>query len=547
MKVSDWKAFNGKRKVLLFYANPENRFPIMPVGMGYVATRLQNLGHRVEVVDLLIEKDWPKKVCSSLLEFGPDIIGISIRNWDSSSWENYLQYGDVVRDYVVKPAREVSKAPILIGGPAVNMMTERILKHIGADFAAWGDGEVTAVSFVESWKPGMNEIKIPGIISQTNTEKKNNESSIKKTKNPCLIRDLNLQARSELGKWISLKPYTKNDVSFIFGRYPIQTKRGCPFQCIYCTYPSLEGNSYRLRNVVGIVDEIEEAHQRWGVQYFEFIDSIFNHPSGWAEEICEEIIRRKLKTKLAVMGIHPLYLTKQLIRLMEKAGFYEITISPDTASNKLLKQTGKIFTSSDILIEAATILKDSRIAVTWSFLFGLPGENAETVEETLNFIRNQMSPTHLAICGVGCRVYSGTKLADMVIEEGIVKETFDWLKPLFYEPKDITLSEINVLLRKEAVKTPNIIFWYDQDKVTIFEKFIGIVISKIVYFREKFFQKQYPMHKLIISANRHRVKLLQKKYMESKNFHDSNTGGFNKGMPKSFDNYLKNKFDKQKK
>ena len=77
----------------------------------------------------------------------------------------------------------------------------------------------------------------------------------------------------------------------------VQTKRGCPFQCIYCVYPQLEGRRYRLRSPEAVVEEIENVAVRSKVRHFFFVDSVFNDPREHALAICRELGRRRLPVR----------------------------------------------------------------------------------------------------------------------------------------------------------------------------------------------------------------------------------------------------------
>ena len=83
----------------------------------------------------------------------------------------------------------------------------------------------------------------------------------------------------------------------------LQTKRGCPFSCIYCTYPLLEGKEVRLRKVEEVVDEIRHLTQEQGLDYIYFVDDIFNYPPSFAEALCREMVERKSMSNGAPLSI----------------------------------------------------------------------------------------------------------------------------------------------------------------------------------------------------------------------------------------------------
>ena len=76
----------------------------------------------------------------------------------------------------------------------------------------------------------------------------------------------------------------------------IQTKRGCPFNCIYCTYPVIQGKKVRMRSPENVCSEIESLLED-GVDNIFIVDNEFNYPVEHAQAICREIIHRDLSVK----------------------------------------------------------------------------------------------------------------------------------------------------------------------------------------------------------------------------------------------------------
>jgi radical SAM superfamily enzyme YgiQ (UPF0313 family) len=77
----------------------------------------------------------------------------------------------------------------------------------------------------------------------------------------------------------------------------IETKRGCPYSCAYCVYPKLQGGRLRCRPPADVVDEMEALQKEFGVESFHFTDPVLNIPHGHLEDICREILRRRLKVR----------------------------------------------------------------------------------------------------------------------------------------------------------------------------------------------------------------------------------------------------------
>ena len=79
----------------------------------------------------------------------------------------------------------------------------------------------------------------------------------------------------------------------------MQTKRGCPHKCTYCTYPAIEGDTIRYRLPDDITDEVERLQKDYGVNTIYFTDSVFNDNDEGYLEIAEALIRKDIKIKWA--------------------------------------------------------------------------------------------------------------------------------------------------------------------------------------------------------------------------------------------------------
>src|SRR5207237_7120815 len=121
-----------------------------------------------------------------------------------------------------------------------------------------------------------------------------------------------------------------------------------------------------------------------------FTDSTFNVPESHAIGICKEIIRRDLKVNLSAVSVNPLNVSRELFSLMKRAGFCSLVITPDSASEVMLKNLRKGFGVAEVR-KAAEYAREAVIQCTWFFLLGGPGETRETVEETVSFVETHLS------------------------------------------------------------------------------------------------------------------------------------------------------------
>ena len=120
----------------------------------------------------------------------------------------------------------------------------------------------------------------------------------------------------------------------------IQLKRGCAFNCSYCTYPAIEGHAYRKRSPEKIIEEIQYWHDQ-GITHYFFVDSVFNHPEDYALQIVNEIVRRNLKIHWT--GFFAPIFSEEFVKACVEAGLTSMDLGTDAFSDRTLRGHGKFF------------------------------------------------------------------------------------------------------------------------------------------------------------------------------------------------------------
>lgn len=208
----------------------------------------------------------------------------------------------------------------------------------------------------------------------------------------------------------------------------LQTKRGCPFSCCYCTYPLLEGQAMRLRSVAEIVAEIRALRDEQGVDYLYFVDDIFNYPVAFASELCTAMIAAGLQVNWSAF-INPDFITPQLLDLMRRAGCDAVEFGTDSGSPAMLQNLRKSFTVEQIR-RASLLCREAGLDFAHYLLFGGPGETEQTVLESFALM-DELAPVAV-IAMTGIRIYPGTQLHRTALAEGVITPATDLLQPVFY-------------------------------------------------------------------------------------------------------------------
>lgn len=419
--------------------------PAPPIGLSYVATATEQAGHEVRFVDLMVSGDPEDELRGALREFHPEVVGISVRNIDNvvaqrTSW----QLNEV--GTIIAMVRANSAATIVLGGPAASILGENALERLDADFVIVGEGESAFPRLLSELQGPKNFGVVPGLCYRS-------EGKIRAVPP---VRHEHF-GNSGMEKWIDWPAYER-----IGGTWPIHTKRGCPLSCLYCNYPVMEGHRLRQRSAAEVVDEIEQVIETIGPRTFEFTDSTFNVPESHALGICEEIIRRKLRVHLSAVGVNPLTVSERLFARMKEAGFHSLVITPDSASEKVLRNLRKGFTVAHVK-RAAELARKSGIRCTWFFLLGGPGETNETVEETVSFVEENLNSSRfLTIFLTGIRILPGTALASKAAAENYLPANTDLCDSHFYCSRSADEGWILQRINRAIVRCPTIVHGAEQ-------------------------------------------------------------------------------------
>ncbi len=419
-------------RILLVNSNTkDDLLAAPPLGLSYVASAAAAAGHRVRVLDLCfaraaVEKELRKAIRAS----DPQVVGLSVRNLDNCNLLYPVSYLPGVQG-VVRSIRNLTAAPLVIGGTAASLCPEALLQFLGGDYVIVGDGEASFVKLLQALEQKAPGAAIPGVgrFSRGRFCFAPPQANGFPPGNP------------DLGRWIPLKAYQR-----MGSAYNIQAKRGCRQRCIYCTYNQvLEGQSCRWRDPREVVDEIEEALHKYRPSTFEFVDSVFNDPPEYAIALLEEIVRRPWRTRFTAMGLNPRHLSLPFLQLMWRAGFRTLMVTPESASDVMLQNYRKGFSREQVLA-AADNLSRTRLTAWWYFLIGGPGETVATFQESLDFAISVL-PGHgrgnknKAYFFFGVRMYPGTELWRLGLEQGFMPRDANPLENLWYLAESLDLEE----------------------------------------------------------------------------------------------------------
>jgi radical SAM superfamily enzyme YgiQ (UPF0313 family) len=405
--------------------------PVAPLGLAFLSSALKSNGQEARCLDLCFEENPEEALGNAISDFSPDAIGLSLRNIDNVAYPESVSYLPFYRK-VIERCRQRSPAPVVLGGSGFTLMPKTILDFLEADGGIAGEGEE---AFPQLLREGADlaSSRVKGFIPRGG----------RVPSGPAYIPNLDSLPSPD---WdcLELRNYFQRG-----GMGNLQTKRGCPFSCIYCTYPLIEGKTVRVRSPQRVADEAQALLQQ-GVRNAFFVDNIFNFPESHARAVCRAFIERGISLQWSCYA-HPGQFSRPLAEDMKRAGCTGVEFGTDSGSPRVLARLGKNFSPQDVR-QASRFAREAGLEVCHSLSLGAPGETEETLEETFRLME-EISPTAV-IAMVGLRIFPGTGLASEAEAEGMLSPTTDFLDPLFYL-SPMVKDRIVEIVRRRAALHPN--------------------------------------------------------------------------------------------
>jgi anaerobic magnesium-protoporphyrin IX monomethyl ester cyclase len=371
--------------------------------------------------------------------------------------------------------RKKPETVVIAGGPTATFSDDLLLSHTPAiDLCVRFEGEETTLELVslyqdQSMEDGLEDIA--GISYRSG-------SSIIRTQDRELF-GLSNDVDCCLDALPS--PYLERILNGTEGA-GILTSRGCAHRCTYCNFSAMSKHSVRYHSVDRIIEELKciyAANISDPVsQAVTFFDDAFSSNIRRAKEICERIIDEEIKLRFACL-CRADHLDEELIRLLRRAGFVDISVGVESAVPKILhniRKAGKpeqqkarndFYAKERIYLrkirEIIDLAKRNRMRTSVGIILGLPGETMDDGLRTIEFIHDMGVDEYYHNY---LQLFPGTELFDTANSYGISFKHGEF--PLPYETKYAYPVHEIPFLDNSSIKT-----LYFESAKNVLKAFIG--------------------------------------------------------------------------
>jgi len=263
--------------------------------------------------------------------------------------------------------------PVVFGGPHVTFLPEEALEH--GDYCITGEGETGLPLLVEALNTGGSLSGVPGLVWKENGVIRRNPAAPR-------IEDLDSLPFPDLGL-LDMGRMRKIGVQGIgFPTVPIQTSRGCPFDCTFCSVTGMFGRGYRHRSTSNIIAELSHYDPKSNILFF-YDDNFAANPRK-TKELLREMIRLRLGFRWSTQVRSDIARDPEMLDLMAAAGCTTLYIGFESVDPAALKEMKKNQTVAEIR-HAIREIKRRRIHVHGMFVFGFDSDTPRTTRTTVSF------------------------------------------------------------------------------------------------------------------------------------------------------------------
>jgi radical SAM superfamily enzyme YgiQ (UPF0313 family) len=343
------------------------------------------------------------------------------------------------RAYELADAYRAAGVPVILGGIHPSALPEEALTHAG--IVCKGDAEGTLPRALNDLAAALasHGPKAHGLQSVGNPGTPGNPGSMSgETTLPLPSRVYDWRDNPDAPIATPRKDLLNPADYLVFN--PIQTTRGCPHGCRFCTTPAIFGRHFRQRSIDEIVEEIRQAKEQFGTSVFIFSDDNVAGNHNWAMDLFAAL--RPLNIRWASQCDIRIAANDKLLSAMRDSGCIGLILGLESPDAGTLAEAGKTFVTADVYLRRIRKIQSYGISLWGSFIFGFDTDTWRTCMQTVRFAQR----AELCMsCYILLTPYPGTAIFEQYRDEGRLL-TQDWTKyngsTVCFQPERMTIHQL---------------------------------------------------------------------------------------------------------
>ena len=417
------------------YAAIRNKALLVPeYGAMYVAAFLKGQGWDFQVLNLMAdvfrEEGWFREREEGLAEDAPstaplgdeEALRLARKNLEESlrHLSPQVVLFPISIYYLALHAREMLRrlremlpeAWLVVGGVYATMHAREIMEDGAADFVVRGEGEWTTLELLETLRRGGKDFShVDGLTWREengrivhNRDRERERDLDRFPHIYTVAEEFRIAERHRLLK--SLNPFD----DYIPGG-GFLTSRGCPEQCTFCLDPAVWKRKTRFHSPAYVREVLEYCWERFpeGERSFYFGDATFalNRTRLWAllETVRKVPYAYHIQTRADS-------LTPEVLRGLRESNFRTVALGAESFDDRVLREVVRKRTTREEILSAARAAREHGLTPILTFIAGLPGESRESMERTVEILREEgiREATFFPLV-----VFRGTELYDLFL------------------------------------------------------------------------------------------------------------------------------------
>ena len=381
-----------------------------PFWIAVIAAYLREKGFDVSIIDASAENISPEETADLVAELNPLLTAVIVYgSQPSASTQNMTIAGRICT-----ALKKRTKSKVAIGGLHPSALPKQTIEEEDVDFVIDGEGPLTLELLIPKLKsedPEFSDIR--GLWC------KNTDGAISHSERFPVIKDLDTVLPVAAWDLLPMEKYLAHNwhcFDDIEHRQPygaLYTSLGCPFQCVFCCINAPFGKpSIRYRSPERVLEEIDVLVQQYGVKNIKIVDELFVLKPSHYMTIVDMIIERGYDLNIWVYARVDTIDVEVLPR-MKEAGINWFALGIESANPDVRDGASKQM-KADNIKEVVQQIQDAGIRVIGNYIFGLPNDTLETMQETLDMAIDLNCEFSNFYCAMA---YPGSKLYDIAIQE----------------------------------------------------------------------------------------------------------------------------------
>ena len=401
---------------------PHDSIVLPPLGLEIIASHISDLAE-VRIVDNRLHKMDSKKIEKIMSKFNPHYVGISC---------NYTS-----QIYIVYKLASIAKAQgsqVVVGGWHPTVTVNETLSHRSIDIVVRGEGELTFRELIQMKDPanvkGLSYKKRSKIIHNPDRPFQD-------------IKYLELPSRK-------LRSFNARNTYNYLG-FPIdciETSRGCPYSCDFCSIHNFYKGAYRHREISEIINEIKSKEVMNHSGFIFITDDNFMVNKKYVMELCSAIISNKIiKYFIAQVRVDSVVNHPDVFKKMAEAGFVYLFLGIESFSDKTLKKRNKQLEFKQIK-KAIKLLHNWGYIIHGNIIIGADlDDTADDLESTIKIAKN----IDIDIPSFSLLTpFPGTELMEIVKKRNLLSNrdwhSYNWSVPVINYP-NLTFNDLKYYLK----------------------------------------------------------------------------------------------------